>query len=978
MAEVATEVPSSTEPTEVRCQEKTRGGLKYEVILGEPEVKATPPKKQVSPKNSMSVQDIEEKLKAAEERRQQLESSKMAALSAKILKIEEASRKKDEQTTQFISSTRDALEQKMGHHVEKREAYITDLRSKLKDHIENVEKTRLSLEQQTEEVRTQIEEKLKCASQQRDDNIKKMLERLKEHEEQIQKVREQNSNKLQQLDTTITEKLVQAQTRKEQREQEQKEKLKNHDEQVNKVREQKTVKLQQLDNAIQEKLVLAQTRKEQLEQEQKEKLKNHYGLFDIPSDFNTDPGDDEEGDSDLEAELAALSSGSNPTVKKPVKKVIPDRELQAMVADTMKDMDDDDDESVDENDPDLLEELNELTGSAEETEESPSQEEPQLATSANTVSVLSKRIKNYESAEKIAKECGESSKARRYGRATKTLKDLLKQAQSGKPVNLNDESVPPEIDPNKVKPTPHPVEIPSDVPLVPSRAAPTIPETPSEETSVPRDPADIPIAVQEKVEEVKANIDEELLSMLSDRQKEYKVAALRAKKSDDGETAIKFVRIAKQFDLVIEAVQNGQPVDLSKMPGPPGEAPTRTEPKTEENNMQQTTLPEITVPEAAESLPEPVLKTATTVLEALEQRLSVYKEHEAKAKEEGNSSKARRHGRIIKQFEQAIKAHKAGKPVAFDELPTPPGYGPIPGQVPSASASQDGAEVAPRPAVAAPVAPPRKKAEGDDASIGSAKNVPGGSGSLTTHAQKQVLILAAKQKQFKEAALNAKKQGDLVQAKEFLRQAKGFEKLIEAAQAGLPIDWSSIPVSPDAKSQLDNELSGYEFIMAEEVSEDSTVDSDVLSRLENQLQKQLKMCLTTRDHNKAIGDVAGTNKFERLALNVTKDLDVLRVAKRTSRGPPKFHYEMKSFAIVKSFPEIMDNQMEVSVNRGINYQSDNPKDIDTYVKLEFPFPQLMDGRKKVGGMLEVQIKLRSPIVTQQVENIQEKWLIIDQ
>lgn len=56
--------------TEVRCQEKTRGGLRYEVILGEPEVKATPPKKQLSPKNSISVQDIEEKLKAAEERRQ--------------------------------------------------------------------------------------------------------------------------------------------------------------------------------------------------------------------------------------------------------------------------------------------------------------------------------------------------------------------------------------------------------------------------------------------------------------------------------------------------------------------------------------------------------------------------------------------------------------------------------------------------------------------------------------------------------------------------------------------------------------------------------------------------------------------------------------------------------------------------------------------------------------------------------------------
>lgn len=96
-------------------------------------------------------------------------------------KIEEASRKKDEQTSQFISATREALEQKMETHLGKREAYITDLKTKLKDHIENVEKTRLSLEQQADEVRTAIEDKIKNASAHRDENIKKMLDRLREH-----------------------------------------------------------------------------------------------------------------------------------------------------------------------------------------------------------------------------------------------------------------------------------------------------------------------------------------------------------------------------------------------------------------------------------------------------------------------------------------------------------------------------------------------------------------------------------------------------------------------------------------------------------------------------------------------------------------------------------------------------------------------------------------------------------------------------
>lgn len=47
-------------------------------------------------------------------------------------KIEEASRKKDEQTYQFISQTKEALDQKMETHTEKREAYITDLKTKLK------------------------------------------------------------------------------------------------------------------------------------------------------------------------------------------------------------------------------------------------------------------------------------------------------------------------------------------------------------------------------------------------------------------------------------------------------------------------------------------------------------------------------------------------------------------------------------------------------------------------------------------------------------------------------------------------------------------------------------------------------------------------------------------------------------------------------------------------------------------------------
>lgn len=36
----------------------------------------------------------------------------------------------------------------------------------------------------------------------------------------------------------------------------------------------------------------------------------------------------------------------------------------------------------------------------------------------------------------------------------------------------------------------------------------------------------------------------------------------------------------------------------------------------------------------------------------------------------------------------------------------------------------------------------------------------------------------------------------------------------------------------------------------------------------------------------------------------------------------------------------------------------------------------MDGRKAVGGQLEVKVRLRHPIVTRQVEQRQERWIVV--
>lgn len=61
-----------------------------------------------------------------------MEAKKISDWTAKMAKIEEISRKKDELNVEFITQTKEALITKMEHSEEKREAIISDLKEKLK------------------------------------------------------------------------------------------------------------------------------------------------------------------------------------------------------------------------------------------------------------------------------------------------------------------------------------------------------------------------------------------------------------------------------------------------------------------------------------------------------------------------------------------------------------------------------------------------------------------------------------------------------------------------------------------------------------------------------------------------------------------------------------------------------------------------------------------------------------------------------
>lgn len=137
---------ADTSATEIRCEEKSKGGIKYDVILAEPAGVPPPALKTPDAPALLRSESIEEKLKQAEERRLSLEAEKIAKNVARRSRIEDAAKKRDEKENEFIEATKEALEKRLENSSEKREALISDKMEKLKDHDRRVEEARLKKE----------------------------------------------------------------------------------------------------------------------------------------------------------------------------------------------------------------------------------------------------------------------------------------------------------------------------------------------------------------------------------------------------------------------------------------------------------------------------------------------------------------------------------------------------------------------------------------------------------------------------------------------------------------------------------------------------------------------------------------------------------------------------------------------------------------------------------------------------------------
>ncbi|XP_065201900.1 uncharacterized protein stai isoform X2 [Planococcus citri] len=237
------------EATEIRCTEEAKGGLKYDVILAE--AATDPPQKRPSsPIKNVSEDDIFEKLKAAEERRLSVEASKRSSLSLRFEKLELSLKKKGEEELERTKQQKEKLDKKLEIHNEKREAYLNEIKSKLKDHLNAVESARLSLENQEQKTREQMSQKLKAAADQRQENISIMLDRLKKHDEHGKMLRKSIETKKEELMNQVEQKVTAAGIRHEKVVIERKLKLKEHDQKVEQVRQKKCKSPSENDKSI--------------------------------------------------------------------------------------------------------------------------------------------------------------------------------------------------------------------------------------------------------------------------------------------------------------------------------------------------------------------------------------------------------------------------------------------------------------------------------------------------------------------------------------------------------------------------------------------------------------------------------------------------------------------------------------------------------------------------------------------------------
>lgn len=703
-------------------------------------------------------------------------------------------------------------------------------------------------------------------------------------------------------------------------------------------------------------------------------------------DLNPDgPMDDGGDDADLEAELLNLvgsgGGGRSQPKKNDGRAAVGMAEIERMAALCMKDIDDDEIGDEDLEDEDLLAELNDVLDDSEE--ETPAPTPPASTPSAPKVMVTShppaaaptgatgveakllERIQMYNTAISNAKAAGESSKVRRFERGLKTLQSMLTSVKKGKAINEEEMPPPVAVGGKTSAPTEVVTAVPQDPPQAverppsPHNQRPTRESTPppaynaKPRLSAPQNTLETP-AISPMTPSQPDTQDSELKQAVLSRQREYKLAALDAKQNGNINLAKQHYIVAKKMDAMLEALDKNEPFDVSLLPPPPGEAGAVETPAPQASSKPvASAAPAAAVAPAAPTAPTHInpasLPPPKSVAEALQQRMEIYKSAAEGAKTKGDDRKARMHQRIVKQYQDAIKAHKAGRPVNLSDLPMPPGCPPLQGsesgernfmgvletalQIANQdeNADDDDDEDAPkRPAPQSAVPVQKAKSPAPQVAV-----------KLGPKAQQQLDFLLLRRQAFLRAALRSKQMKDMSRAAQHLRHAKGLDPMIEAAKSGLPVDIRKVPMAP---------INEQDFSLSRSRSSQSMSprSSEQFHALMDLLRKQHDKCQGLGQQFTEHGNIAEAFKFEKLMGECMKSIEILRNAYSKGHPVPKCHTEERTYNTIKIYSNLTLNDMILYIIKGVNLPAPagaSPNDLDASVKFEFPFPSAEEAQR---------------------------------
>ncbi|XP_035215486.1 myosin heavy chain, cardiac muscle isoform-like isoform X2 [Stegodyphus dumicola] len=265
--------------TEVRCSEQSKGGLKYELVLAEPTLDSPKAVSQTPPKSNISIEDIEKKLRAAEERRQSIELQKINLVTEKLNHLETVKVKKEEVNHNFMQSAKENLEQKLECMKENRETHIKNIQEKAREIVQKVDEKRKAGDSPDREEKLEaINKKLVVAQEQREALLASLQERLKEHDKHILEVKKQMEEQTENLREKSIKKLEIAQAKREALMKEIQEKIKEHKAHILRVRQMNELNQQEGGDKLQQihkKLCTAELKRSEQIQAMLEKLQEH-------------------------------------------------------------------------------------------------------------------------------------------------------------------------------------------------------------------------------------------------------------------------------------------------------------------------------------------------------------------------------------------------------------------------------------------------------------------------------------------------------------------------------------------------------------------------------------------------------------------------------------------------------------------------------------------------------------------------------